>query len=206
MADARHLLLGRSQAGDRHIDFHEIRDNISEFVGHTLDSAPVTRFNVGGRPATVSRPQPYAVTVFAEMSALDARIGAVNLGQGSPVIAMAGARRVPVWIAQLRQSLQAKRDKLAELGFGVHDGAGTYFLCADPRPLDLSDSTSFCAQLQRRGGVAAIPMSTFCDPGSEHAGAWNHLVRFEFCKRDDTLDKAIRRLCVQRSKGAHASE
>ena len=33
---------------------------------------------------TVSRLRPYAVTVFAEMSALAARIGAVNLGQGFP--------------------------------------------------------------------------------------------------------------------------
>ena len=33
---------------------------------------------------TVSRLQPYAITVFAEMSALAARIGAVNLGQGFP--------------------------------------------------------------------------------------------------------------------------
>ena len=33
---------------------------------------------------TVKRLQPYAVTIFAEMSALAARIGAVNLGQGFP--------------------------------------------------------------------------------------------------------------------------
>ena len=33
---------------------------------------------------TVSRLRPYATTVFAEMSALAARIGAVNLGQGFP--------------------------------------------------------------------------------------------------------------------------
>ena len=33
---------------------------------------------------TVSRLQPYATTVFAEMSALAARVGAVNLGQGFP--------------------------------------------------------------------------------------------------------------------------
>ena len=33
---------------------------------------------------TVRRLQPYAVTIFAEMSALAARIGAVNLGQGFP--------------------------------------------------------------------------------------------------------------------------
>src|SRR6201997_5401791 len=33
---------------------------------------------------TVSRLRPYTTTVFAEMSALAARIGAVNLGQGFP--------------------------------------------------------------------------------------------------------------------------
>ena len=33
---------------------------------------------------TVSRLQPYATTVFAEMSALATRVGAVNLGQGFP--------------------------------------------------------------------------------------------------------------------------
>lgn len=102
------------------------------------------------------------------------------------------------WVNALRDSLQAKRDRLStaltELGFGVHDSAGTYFLCADPRPLGYSDSTQFCAELPRRAGVAAIPMSAFCDPHSPHIGEWNHLVRFAFCKRDDTLDEAIRRL------------
>ena len=106
------------------------------------------------------------------------------------------------WVAALRESLQAKRDKLgsalAELGFEVHDSSGTYFLCADPRPLGYDDSTTFCAELPHRAGVAAIPMSAFCDPGAEHAGAWNHLVRFAFCKRNDTLDEAIRRLAVLR--------
>ena len=33
---------------------------------------------------TVQRLQPYAVTIFAEMSALAARTGAINLGQGFP--------------------------------------------------------------------------------------------------------------------------
>ena len=107
------------------------------------------------------------------------------------------------WVAALRESLQAKRDKLAtalaELGFEVHDSFGTYFLCADPRPLGYGDSTSFCAELPERAGVAAIPMSAFCNPGAEHADAWNHLVRFAFCKRDETLDEAIRRLGVLNS-------
>ncbi|WP_167097737.1 pyridoxal phosphate-dependent aminotransferase [Mycobacterium sp. DL592] len=104
------------------------------------------------------------------------------------------------WVDALRDSLQVKRDRLAgaldDLGFAVHDSAGTYFLCADPRPLGYSDSAAFCAELPARAGVAAIPMSAFCDPNSGHADQWNHLVRFAFCKRDDTLDEAILRLAV----------
>ncbi|MGV0577589.1 pyridoxal phosphate-dependent aminotransferase [Mycolicibacterium elephantis] len=107
------------------------------------------------------------------------------------------------WVAALRESLQARRDKLgaalADIGFGVAESSGTYFLCADPRPLGYDDSAAFCAELPHKAGVAAIPMSAFCDAGAEHAGAWNHLVRFAFCKRDDTLDEAIRRLQVLRA-------
>ena len=102
------------------------------------------------------------------------------------------------WVESLRRSLQGKRDKLAaaltDIGFGVHASAGTYFLCADPRPLGFADSASFCAELPHRAGVAAIPMSAFCDPDPAHVGVWNHLVRFAFCKRHETLDEAIRRL------------
>lgn len=101
------------------------------------------------------------------------------------------------WVDALRDSLQRKRDKLAtaltEIGFEVHDSAGTYFICADPRPLGYDDSAQFCELLPHRAGVAAIPMTAFCDP----VGApkvWNPLVRFAFCKRMDTLDEAIQRL------------
>jgi N-succinyldiaminopimelate aminotransferase len=101
------------------------------------------------------------------------------------------------WVDELRSSLQARRDTLAAaltgIGFEVHDTAGTYFLCADPRPLGFTDSTAFCEELPRTTGVAAIPMSAFCDPGGTPE-AWNHLVRFAFCKREDTLAEAIRRL------------
>ena len=102
------------------------------------------------------------------------------------------------WVAALRASLLARRDRLAAgltgIGFDVHDSAGTFFLCADPRPLGYSDSSAFCAALPEKVGVAAIPMSAFCDPAGPQIAAWNHLVRFTFCKSDDTLDEAIRRL------------
>lgn len=101
------------------------------------------------------------------------------------------------WVDGLRDSLQSKRDKLAtaltNIGFEVHDSSGTYFLCADPRPLGFDDSAEFCERLPIQTGVAAIPMTAFCDPGRA-PDAWKHLVRFAFCKRDETLDEAIRRL------------
>jgi N-succinyldiaminopimelate aminotransferase len=112
-----------------------------------------------------------------------------------PAVALA-LNTEDAWVAALGAALQAKRDRLgsalADLGFGVHDSGGTYFLCADPRPLGYRDSTTFCAELPERAGVAAIPMSAFCAAGE----TWRHLVRFAFCKRDDTLDEAIRRLGV----------
>ncbi|HPX35741.1 MAG TPA: pyridoxal phosphate-dependent aminotransferase [Mycobacterium sp.] len=101
------------------------------------------------------------------------------------------------WVDSLRDSLQAKRDKLAAaltgLGFEVQKSSGTYFLCVDPRPLGFDDGTAFCEELPVRAGVAAIPMSAFCEPGNTPA-AWKHLVRFAFCKRHATLDEAISRL------------
>ena len=104
------------------------------------------------------------------------------------------------WSAALRESFEARRNRLAaalaDIGFAVHDSHGTYFLCADPRPLGYADSTTFCAELPERAGVAAIPMSAFCDPHSGHIDKWNHLVRFAFCKRDDTMTEAISRLQV----------
>ena len=38
------------------------------------------------------------------------------------------------------------------------------------------------------------------------AKVWNHLVRFTFCKRDDTLDEAIRRLAALRDRPATSAD
>jgi N-succinyldiaminopimelate aminotransferase len=104
------------------------------------------------------------------------------------------------WVDAQCLSLQTRRDQLAaaltDLGFDVFDSFGTYFLCADPRPLGYTDGRSFCADLIERVGVAAIPMSAFCDPAAPYAGDWDHLVRFGFCKREQTLDEAISRMQV----------
>jgi N-succinyldiaminopimelate aminotransferase len=145
--------------------------------------------------------------LIAGMRAAKQYLSYVGGAPFQPAVALA-LETEDAWVAGLRATLQARRDRLAagliDVGFEVHDSAGTYFLCADPRPLGYDDSSALCAALPEKVGVAAIPMSAFCDPAATRgpADVWNHLVRFTFCKRDDTLDEAIRRLSALKSGSA----
>ncbi|WP_026360442.1 pyridoxal phosphate-dependent aminotransferase [Amycolatopsis nigrescens] len=98
------------------------------------------------------------------------------------------------WVEGLRTALAGKRDRLsaglAEAGFDVRPSAGTYFVCADVRPLGFTDATELAWQLPERVGVAAVPVNVFTD----HPDEWKHVLRFAFCKRDEVLDEAIVRL------------
>ncbi|BCP08894.1 N-succinyldiaminopimelate aminotransferase DapC [Mycobacterium paraintracellulare] len=141
--------------------------------------------------------------LIAGMRAAKQYLSYVGGAPFQPAVALA-LEQEGAWVDDLRATLQARRNRLAagliDVGFEVHDSAGTYFLCADPRPLGYDDSAAFCAALPEKVGVAAIPMSAFCDPDTARgpADVWNHLVRFTFCKRDDTLDEAIKRLAALR--------
>ena len=98
------------------------------------------------------------------------------------------------WVGGLRDELARKHDYLAEglaeAGFAVRPSAGTYFICADVRPLGFDDATDLAWQLPERAGVAAVPVGVFTD----HPDEWKHLLRFAFCKRDDVLAEAVARL------------
>lgn len=110
-----------------------------------------------------------------------------------PAIAYA-LREEMAWVENLRTDLQTKRDRLAaglaDAGLGVMHSEGTYFICADIRPLGFTDGARFCREMPARIGVAAIPVQVFCD----HEDTARHLVRFAFCKRDAVLDEAVTRL------------
>ena len=102
------------------------------------------------------------------------------------------------WVAALRDSLQAKRDKLgsalAELGFEVHDSSAPTS-CAPIRGRSATPTARRSARsCPRRRGWRRSRCRRSAIRAPTHADAWNHLVRFAFCKRDDTLDEAIRRL------------
>jgi N-succinyldiaminopimelate aminotransferase len=93
-----------------------------------------------------------------------------------------------------RADMLAKRDALAaglaDAGFGVFRTAGTYFITTDIRPLGETDGFAFCRALPERAGVVAIPNAVFYD----HREAGAPFVRFAFCKRDDILAEATKRL------------
>lgn len=102
------------------------------------------------------------------------------------------------WVAEHRAALQGKQRRLAAglhaAGFGVLRSEGTYFICADIRPLGYCDGVEFCRDLPTRTGVVAIPVQVFVDDPPQ----WRHLVRFAFCKRNKVLDEAIARLQPRR--------
>ncbi|UJW33808.1 pyridoxal phosphate-dependent aminotransferase [Saccharothrix sp. AJ9571] len=117
----------------------------------------------------------------------------VSGGPLQPAVAYALEHELD-WVERLRTSLAGKRDRLAaglaEAGFAVRPSAGTYFICADVRPLGFTDAAELAWQLPERVGVAAVPVKVFTD----HPDEWQHVLRFAFCKRDEVLDEAIQRL------------
>ncbi len=98
------------------------------------------------------------------------------------------------WVESNRQSLQGKRDRLAEglrgIGLDPVIPRGTYFMTTDVRPLGYDDGVTFCRELPHSAGVVAIPHQVFYDD----VAAGRPYVRWAFCKADAVLDEAVRRL------------
>jgi N-succinyldiaminopimelate aminotransferase len=99
----------------------------------------------------------------------------------------------------LAQSYQARRDFLLDVlqqaGLRVSVPKGTYFIMADFTPLSLpgvTDDVSFCRWLISAVGVAAIPPTAFYSEAHKSLG--RNWVRFAFCKRQETLERAAERL------------
>jgi methionine aminotransferase len=99
----------------------------------------------------------------------------------------------PAPYLQLPAFYQAKRDLFRQGLEGSRlqllPSEGSYFQSVDISAVsDLSES-DFCQWLTREIGVAAIPMSAFYGDGFDQ-----HIVRFCFAKKDETLRAALERL------------
>jgi aspartate/methionine/tyrosine aminotransferase len=98
----------------------------------------------------------------------------------------------------LAQAYRARRDLLLEaleptpLRALVPEGG--YFVMADTTALGYADDVALCRDLPGRAGVAAIPPGAFYAP--EHRHLARHLVRLAYCKRDEAMREAGRRLAA----------
>jgi N-succinyldiaminopimelate aminotransferase len=95
----------------------------------------------------------------------------------------------------LKESRDFLHAALAELGFGLGQTRGTYFILADHRPVSGRikpgmTGREFSRWLPEHAGVAAIPASAFY----EHKELGEPLVRFAFCKKMETLREGVARL------------
>ena len=98
------------------------------------------------------------------------------------------------YYAGLRSEYQRKRDfivpVLQNAGFKCDYPEGAYYVMADISGFGFANDVDFTRHLIREIGVAVVPGSSFYhDPelGSQ-------MVRFCFCKKDETLDAAAERL------------
>ena len=89
--------------------------------------------------------------------------------------------------------LQKKRDYFLQLMKGTRftmlDSKGSYFICAQYNRISDESDKEFAIRITKEFGVAVIPVSAFYQEGTD-----NKVVRFCFCKKDETLALAAERL------------
>lgn len=120
----------------------------------------------------------------------------LTVGAAAPLQA-AGAYALslpPAYYEKLQAEYQHRRDlflpALAAAGFPTYSPAGAYYVMADIRPFGFASDVDFTRHVIREIGVACVPGSSFYRHPADGAG----LVRFCFCKRDETLLEAGERL------------
>jgi aminotransferase len=86
------------------------------------------------------------------------------------------------------------RDTLVEVGFGCDQPDGAYYLMTDISNFGFENDLRFTEYMIREVGVAVVPGSSFFR--RPELGAQR--VRFCYCKREETLQKAAERLQVLR--------
>jgi len=94
----------------------------------------------------------------------------------------------------LAERYRARRDHLipalSEAGFRCFRPRGAYYVMTDISGFGYSDDVAFARHLVQEIGVATVPGSSFYSDPRDGA----RQVRFAFCKREETIDEAARRL------------
>lgn len=126
----------------------------------------------------------------------------LTVGAAAPLQqAGATALRLPdSYYQRLCEGYKARRDRmltgLEQAGFRCFRPHGAYYIMTDISAFGFANDVEFARYLVREIGVGAVPGSSFYrDPAS---GAQQ--IRFTYCKKDATLDEALRRIEKLRAK------
>jgi aspartate/methionine/tyrosine aminotransferase len=106
------------------------------------------------------------------------------------------------YYTSLAEGYRKRRDRLVraleQAGFQCYLPRGAYYVMTDIRSFGYADDVAFTRYLVSEIGVAAVPGSSFYHNPRDGA----QQVRFAFCKREDTLDEAAKRLRKVKPRGA----
>ena len=125
----------------------------------------------------------------------------LTVGAAAPLQA-AGAYALSLpaeYYSHLQVDYRARRDRLVpvleDVGFKVFVPDGAYYIMTDITAFGFPNDVEFTRHLIREVGVACVPGSSFyvSDKG-------NQQVRFCFCKKDETLERAAERLAKLKSR------
>jgi aminotransferase len=100
----------------------------------------------------------------------------------------------PGYYEKLAENYRKRRDRLVpvltEVGFHCYPPRGAYYVMTDISAFGFPSDVAFAQYLVKEIGVATVPGSSFYRDPSDGA----QQVRFAFCKKDETLDEAAKRL------------
>ncbi|OLT14920.1 aminotransferase [Serinicoccus sp. CUA-874] len=155
----------------------------------TISSVGKTFSLTGWKTGWVSGPA-HLVDAVAAVKQFLTFVGVTHV---QPAVAH-GLRMPDDFFTGFAAQLQAKRDllaaALAEVDVPVSPCGGSYFVIADLAGHGVDDAVDFCRRMPEELGLVGVPVSVFCDDPDPVRS----LVRFAFCKQDEVLREAARRL------------
>jgi len=120
----------------------------------------------------------------------------LTVGAANP-LQQAGAYALtlpPSYYEELQKDYQKKRDFIVPIlqkaGFKCDSPEGAYYIMTDISDFGFANDVEFTKHLIREVGVAVVPGSSFYHDST----LGSQLVRFCFCKKDETLEAAAERL------------
>ena len=124
----------------------------------------------------------------------------LTVGAASPLqeAAVIGLHFKEAYYSDLLQKYTEKRELflkgLDDLGIQHTTPEGAYYVMIDISEFGYESDLNFCEKLAERVGVGAVPGSSFFRENV------NHLIRFHFAKKNDTLNDALNRLEKMKEK------